>query len=498
MNYVESLNMFGVPAKEIPCIKGRGVPSSATEGAVGMFYMNTDNGDLYKCTAATESGNTWEEVSGSSGISVVATREWYDGDVKKTTKTLQMPDGSLIDVGEGKNGTDGIDGAGIYLWDFSAEPMDTDEDGNKIYKFADVTKPDGSNIEHGDLLLDYEGNVYRVEGMGMLTFASVFQFCLSSGSGESGVLCVTVDYGEMIASHSPAEILEAVNSGKGVCLCVFNSDGVVALSLVGVDTDSGKAEFCATVYDELVFGQRLGILHASVYANKAVTFANDGAVLSMCVPIAENVDIGKVLSVSDNGLAWVNLPEGGTGKDGVSATHSWSGTVLTVTSASGTSSADLKGETGASGKDGVSPTVTVTDITGGHRVAITDANGTKTFDVMDGKDGESGSGVGSGIPVIDLRELGFPDIDGPGYSKNVMFDQNTYNTLKAKIEYGVVAIKMYANFGALTLTCHSEIYETPTATEHYAVCISSDGYKNSFMLGYGDGMYGASFYLYDK
>lgn len=35
--------------------------------------------------------------------------------------------------------------------------------------------------------------------------------------------------------------------------------------------------------------------------------------------------------------------------DGVSATHSWNGTTLTVTSASGTSSADLKGEKGTSG-----------------------------------------------------------------------------------------------------------------------------------------------------
>lgn len=44
--------------------------------------------------------------------------------------------------------------------------------------------------------------------------------------------------------------------------------------------------------------------------------------------------------------------EGGAGKDGVSATHSWDGTVLTVTSASGTSSADLKGETGETGPEG--------------------------------------------------------------------------------------------------------------------------------------------------
>jgi hypothetical protein len=42
-------------------------------------------------------------------------------------------------------------------------------------------------------------------------------------------------------------------------------------------------------------------------------------------------------------------------------------------------------------KDGVSPTVTVTAITGGHRVTITDATGTKTFDVMDGEDGQGAS-----------------------------------------------------------------------------------------------------------
>ena len=50
--------------------------------------------------------------------------------------------------------------------------------------------------------------------------------------------------------------------------------------------------------------------------------------------------------------------QGPAGKDGTSLTHSWKGTVLTVTSASGTSSADLvgpqgpKGETGAQGPQG--------------------------------------------------------------------------------------------------------------------------------------------------
>lgn len=46
-----------------------------------------------------------------------------------------------------------------------------------------------------------------------------------------------------------------------------------------------------------------------------------------------------------------------------------------------------KGETGAAGSpgaNGVSPTVAVTDIPGGHRVTITDAEGTESFDVLDG------------------------------------------------------------------------------------------------------------------
>lgn len=46
-----------------------------------------------------------------------------------------------------------------------------------------------------------------------------------------------------------------------------------------------------------------------------------------------------------------------------------------------------KGETGAAGSpgaNGVSPTVAVTDIPGGHRVTITDAEGAESFDVLDG------------------------------------------------------------------------------------------------------------------
>lgn len=53
-------------------------------------------------------------------------------------------------------------------------------------------------------------------------------------------------------------------------------------------------------------------------------------------------------------------PQGDKGADGVSVTHSWSGTTLIITSASGTSSANLKGDKGDKGDAGSS---TATDVT---------------------------------------------------------------------------------------------------------------------------------------
>ena len=50
----------------------------------------------------------------------------------------------------------------------------------------------------------------------------------------------------------------------------------------------------------------------------------------------------------------------------------------------GIANGDFKGE------PGTSPTVTVQDIAGGHRIVITDATGTSSVDVMDGKQGDPG------------------------------------------------------------------------------------------------------------
>lgn len=59
---------------------------------------------------------------------------------------------------------------------------------------------------------------------------------------------------------------------------------------------------------------------------------------------------------------------------------------LTITDAEGTETADI-----LDGADGVSPTITITAIAGGHRVTVKDATSEKSFDVLNGSDG-SGSG----------------------------------------------------------------------------------------------------------
>lgn len=70
--------------------------------------------------------------------------------------------------------------------------------------------------------------------------------------------------------------------------------------------------------------------------------------------IIHYTDLNKI-KIGDGTKLAKDLPfiggegSGEPGKDGVSATHSWNGTVLTITSASGTSSADLKGEKGDTG-----------------------------------------------------------------------------------------------------------------------------------------------------
>ena len=85
---------------------------------------------------------------------------------------------------------------------------------------------------------------------------------------------------------------------------------------------------------------------------------------------------------------------------------------------------NIKGLPGEDGEDGVSPGVTVAQITGGHRITITDAEhpSGQQVDVMDGEDGSDG--VSPGVSISDItggHRVTITDADHPsGQTFNVM------------------------------------------------------------------------------
>lgn len=80
------------------------------------------------------------------------------------------------------------------------------------------------------------------------------------------------------------------------------------------------------------------------------------------------------------------------------------------------------GSPGAAGADGFSPTVTIENVdaeTGGTKVSITDKNGTKTFTVWNGLDGEDGAGTNRRIwyinqsgSVLQLETTAISNLEG--------------------------------------------------------------------------------------
>lgn len=143
-----------------------------------------------------------------------------------------------------------------------------------------------------------------------------------------------------------------------------------------------------------------------------------------------------------------------------------------------------QGPKGDTGKVGISPTVSVEDIAGGHRVTITDKDGPKTFEVMDGKDGAGGSSgdqpdwnaaegesgyvlnrthwkeVGAGFVLENARFVSGDSVDGIITVENaVIFGGEEYKIDWNGTEYTCTSVEMHeddltlvlmGNIGALT------------------------------------------------
>lgn len=167
-----------------------------------------------------------------------------------------------------------------------------------------------------------------------------------------------------------------------------------------------------------------------LYRTAAQQDVIDAGKLSKAAQAAKTADMTQPVGVDDDGKLWA-LPGGGGG----SSDELWrptvdsAGNISWEKSASQTAPAtqNIKGKPGAAGRDGTdgqdgrdgtdgedgfSPAVTVAQITGGHRVSITDKThpSGQSFDVLDGEDGSQGApgrpGADGHSPVVTATKSG--------------------------------------------------------------------------------------------
>ena len=117
----------------------------------------------------------------------------------------------------------------------------------------------------------------------------------------------------------------------------------------------------------------------------------------------------------------------------------------------GVSATGPQGIQGPVGPDGVSPAITVTDITGGHRVTITDAEHPtgQSFDVMDGAGAVSSVNGQTGTVVLSASDVNALPLAGGTMSGTINMDGNKVSNLPTPTASGDAVPKGYAD-GLLT------------------------------------------------
>jgi hypothetical protein len=177
-------------------------------------------------------------------------------------------------------------------------------------------------------------------------------------------------------------------------------------------------------------------------AQKAQARDNIDALGSTALHTAINTALAQAKASGEfNGNDGEPGKDGVNGKDGTSATHNWNGTVLTITSASGTSSADLKGakgdkgdtgatgpkgDTGATGPQGPAYSLTPADRAAIVADVIESLGGNPIFGVVD----ENNNIVVSGNLADGTYSVKYEMEDGSKINiGNLVIDTNVYYTV---------------------------------------------------------------------
>ena len=162
----------------------------------------------------------------------------------------------------------------------------------------------------------------------------------------------------------------------------YEIEGAGLKSITCVKTTQGDYDYYAWSYTDAddishhvmtqVVSTKAGIdgvtFTPSVSEQGVISWTNDGN-----LPNPEPVNIRGPQGIQ--GIQGIQGPAGPAGATGATGQRGPQG---------------IQGQPGTPGLDGVSPEITVTDITGGHRLTIVDAAGTHNIDIMDGTNGTAG------------------------------------------------------------------------------------------------------------
>lgn len=288
-------------------------------------------------------GDKGDQGPQGRGITSVA-KTGSSGLVKTYTITMSDDATFAFDVTDGKNGTDGKDGIdGINGIDGS-----DGEDGKD--------GKDGTSVTHS-----WDGTVLKITSASGETSAD-----LKGEKGDKG------DKGDGFSIAKTYGSIAAMNAG-------FSSDGVPINGLVLINTGDVQDEDNAKLFVKLQYGYSYltdlsgsqgikgdpgspgdtgprgvgisGIAKTSTngLVDTYTISLTDGTSSTLNITNGKDGKDGKDGVNGTNGTNGTNGIDGKDGVDGTSATHRWDGTTLYIKSASGESSANLKGDKGDDG-----------------------------------------------------------------------------------------------------------------------------------------------------
>ena len=182
----------------------------------------------------------------------------------------------------------------------------------------------------------------------------------AASSAESALASQTA--AALSESHAAASEVNAASSAESAARSASAASGSA--------TSAGRSEANAAASETAALTARQDAQQAAQSAGQSATQAA-GSAASAAQSAEESAELKS--AIESMGATASTLPEGSQATVNKQVDPSTGA----VTLAFGIPRGD-------SGDDGVSPTISITDITGGHRVTITDATGAHSFDVMDG------------------------------------------------------------------------------------------------------------------